>query len=171
VQDAEAEAVLDADHQKIVEAAGVRPNQCSASVTRLTSAVDGHGRLGEAALQPRPRHVALAETHALPADAAGALDHAGQADADADDLLDARRHRARSGGLPSSTRSKMTSSGWRSSRMAGRASPAGRRGIGHRQVMRWGESFTPTTWAASGLSSSITRGRPRAASRWRLPGG
>ena len=82
VHDAEAEAVLDADDEEIVEAAAW-PNQCSARVTRLTSLSSGH-RHAEARRQLGAEgHVALAEDRALPAAAGGALDDAGKPDADA----------------------------------------------------------------------------------------
>ena len=67
---------------------------------------------------------------------------------------------------PSSTRSAMTEAVWRSMRI-GRASDermSAQKFV--TAIVIWsGASLTPTTRAASGLSLSMTRGRPRPASR------
>ena len=67
---------------------------------------------------------------------------------------------------PSSTRSPMTDAVWRSMRI-GRASErrmSAQKLVTATVIWSWA-SLTPTTCAASGLSLSMTRGRPRPASR------
>ena len=86
VQYAEPEAVLDADHQKIVETARL-PEPVFGESDEVDVAVD-RDRDAEPPRQFGAEiHVALAEDRALPADGRSPYDDAGQADADAGDFL------------------------------------------------------------------------------------
>ena len=82
VQDSEPEAALDADDQKIVEAARL-PEPVLSERHKIGVAVDRHRDAKTLASGPRQGDVAVAEDRALPAYAGGALDDPRQPDADA----------------------------------------------------------------------------------------
>ena len=166
VQDAEPEAAVDVDDEKVVEVARL-PEPVLGERDQIDVAVDRR-RNAEAPGEIRAeRHVALAGRSG----SAGTLRRRARRRRAGRRRRRRRPRSSRPASLtqrrtPSSTRSAMTAAVCRSMRI-GIASE--RRMSAQKLVTAtviWsGASFTPTTCAASGLSSSITRGRPRPASR------
>ncbi len=85
VKNAEAEAALDVDDEKIVQVARL-PEPVLGERDEIDVAVDRNRDAEPPGEIGAERHVALLQNGALPADAGRALDDAGQADADAGDL-------------------------------------------------------------------------------------